>query len=62
MTLSEAYEALLKMPIRNRMPAFNEGGRIEKRDSASKEPDSEMLEEILPVKWPHFMTVITGGA
>jgi hypothetical protein len=62
MTLTEAYEALLKMPMRHRVPVFNDGDRIDPRDSAVIDAGSDRIEEIVPVKWPHFMTVITGDA
>jgi hypothetical protein len=56
MTLTEAYEALMKMPQKNRMPDFKEAGRKEPR----KEPEdakiagsaADMLGEIFPAQLP----------
>jgi len=62
MTLTEAYEALLKMPVRNHITVFYEGDRTEKGDSKLTDSGSGRRNDILPVKWPHFMRVITGDA
>jgi len=63
MTLTEAYEALMKMPQKNRMPGYKEAGRKEQR----KEPKvagcaGDMLGEIFPAPSQEILTVITGDA
>ena len=63
MTLTEAYEALMKMPQKNRMPDYKEAGRKEPR----KEPKvtgftGDMLGEIFPAPSQEILTVITGDA
>ena len=61
MTLTEAYEALMKMPQKNRMPDYKEAGRKEPR----KEPKvagfaGDMLGEIFPASSQENFTIITG--
>ena len=63
MTLTEAYEALMKMPQKNRMPDYKEAGRKEPR----KEPKvagfaGDMVGEILPAPSREIFSVITGDA
>ena len=66
MTLTEAYEAVMKMPLRNRMSDFKEAGRKEPR----KEPKDakvagfggDMFGEIFPASPREILTVIRGDA
>jgi len=66
MTLTEAYEAIMKMPQKNRMPDYKEAGRKEPR----KEPKDakvagfagDMLGEIFSASPQENFTIITGDA
>ena len=66
MTLTEAYEALMKMPQKNRMADFKEACRKEprKKPSDAKVAGSagDMLGEIFPAPSQEILTVITGDA
>jgi len=62
MTLTEAYEALLKMPVRNPIRVFDEGGRTKKKDSTRTDSGSRRRDDMPPAKWHDFMKVIAGDA
>lgn len=62
MTLTEAYEALLKMPQPHQMANLYERGRKEIGVTASADTGEDMIEEMMPIERQHFMGVITGDA
>ena len=66
MTLTEAYEALMKMPQKNRMPDYKEAGRKEPRkepgDAKVAVSAADMLGEIFPTSPREILTLITGDA
>lgn len=62
MTLTEAYEALMKMPLRQRTRAFSVEEPQEKRDSPAADPAGDVPKDVLPVKWPQLLPAITGDA
>ena len=66
MTLTEAYEALMKMPQKNRMPDYKEAGRKEPRkeprDAEVADSAGDMLGEIFPASPQEILTVIPGDA
>jgi len=66
MTLTEAYEALMKMPQKNRMPNFKEAGRKESRkeprDAKVAGSAGDMFGEIFPAPSQEILAVITDDA
>ena len=62
MTLTEAYEALMKMPQKNRMPGYKEAGRKEPKDAEVAGSAGDMLGEFFPASPHEILTVITGDA
>jgi|GEM_PF-3592540 hypothetical protein len=60
MTLTEAYEALMKMPVKNRLPDFKEAGRKEQKEVRAAGSAGETLGRIFPAPCHDVLTVITG--
>ena len=59
MTITEAYEAIMKMPCRYRIPDFREAGRKAPKDAKAAGSGGDMLGEVYSATSQGVLAVIT---